>query len=48
MTNEMHPSPEKLKLESLTVGYHGVPLISDISLSLQKGEIVTLIGPNGS
>lgn len=34
--------------ESLTVGYNGKPLISDISLNLQKGEILTLIGPNGS
>lgn len=39
---------EKLKLDSLTVGYNGVPLISDITLSLGKGEIITLIGPNGS
>ena len=38
----------KLKLDSLTVGYNGVPLISDITLSLAKGEIMTLIGPNGS
>ena len=38
----------KLRLDSLTVGYNGVPLISDISLSLHKGEIITLIGPNGS
>lgn len=37
----------RLYTESLTVGYHGVPLISDISLSLKKGEIMTLIGPNG-
>ena len=41
-------SADKLKLDSLTVGYNGVPLISDIPLSLAKGEIVTLIGPNGS
>ena len=40
--------PAKLELESLTVGYHGVPLISDIAFSLAKGEILTLIGPNGS
>ena len=40
--------PAKLKLESLTVGYHGIPLISDIDLSLKRGEILTLIGPNGS
>ncbi len=38
----------KLRLESLTVGYNGVPLISDINLSLNKGEIMTLIGPNGA
>lgn len=34
--------------DSLTVGYNGRALISDISLNLQKGEILTLIGPNGS
>ncbi len=39
---------EKLKTESLTVGYNGVPLISDIALSVKKGEILTLIGPNGA
>ena len=32
----------KLKLDSLTVGYNGIPLISDITLSLAKGEIMTL------
>lgn len=39
---------DKLRLDSLTVGYNGIPLISDISLSLARGEIMTLIGPNGS
>lgn len=34
--------------EGLSVGYNGRALISDISLNLQKGEILTLIGPNGS
>ena len=33
--------------EGLTVGYHGVPLIKNIKISLKKGEILTLIGPNG-
>ena len=32
----------------MTVGYHGIPLIKDISLALDEGEIVTLIGPNGA
>ena len=43
MTNNIYFSTE-----SLTVGYNGKALISDISLHLQKGEILTLIGPNGS
>ncbi|MBQ8663065.1 MAG: ABC transporter ATP-binding protein [Eubacterium sp.] len=34
--------------KDLAVGYHGKPLIHDISVSIEKGEIVTLIGPNGS
>lgn len=29
--------------EGLTVGYHGVPLIKNIKISLKKGEILTLI-----
>ncbi len=38
----------RLSTEGLTVGYNGVPLISDIALSAARGEIITLIGPNGS
>lgn len=34
--------------DHLEVGYHGVPLIKEISFSLKKGEILTLIGPNGA
>ena len=48
MRDEKNRGVKKLEIENLTVGYHGVPLISDISISLEKGEIVTLIGPNGS
>ena len=35
-------------LDSLTVGYNGKPLISDIEIGINQGEIVTLIGPNGA
>ena len=33
--------------QKLSVGYNGVPLIRDIDLQIRRGEIVTLIGPNG-
>ena len=32
----------------LMVGYDGKPLIRDLSIAVEKGEILTLIGPNGS
>lgn len=34
--------------QNLTVGYDGRPLIRDITINVNKGEIVTLIGPNGA
>jgi len=34
--------------KDLSVGYDGKTLIHDISIGIEKGEIVTLIGPNGS
>lgn len=33
--------------EDLSVGYNGKPLISEIRMRVKKGEILTLIGPNG-
>ncbi len=35
------------EIRGLTVGYGRSPLIRDIDLRIEKGEIVTLIGPNG-
>ncbi|MCQ2451990.1 MAG: ATP-binding cassette domain-containing protein, partial [Oscillospiraceae bacterium] len=37
-----------LQTEKLNVGYNGKTLIHDISLSVKRGEIITLIGPNGA
>ena len=37
-----------LETKNLSVGYHGKPLIEEVSLCVQRGKIVTLIGPNGS
>lgn len=36
------------RTHGLTVGYDGKPLIRDITVNVEKGEIVTLIGPNGA
>ena len=47
MPDKYLPDP-KISTGDLTVGYGGVPLISDIALSASRGEIITLIGPNGS
>lgn len=48
MKNENNASPAGLRTDALSVGYNGKALISEISLSLARGEILTLIGPNGS
>ena len=37
-----------LTADCLTVGYRGKPIISDISMNIRRGSIVTLIGPNGA
>ena len=34
--------------EGYSVGYDGKPLIRQIEIGIQKGEILTLIGPNGN
>ncbi len=39
--------PEVLELESLSVGYAGRILVSELSLVLRPGEICGVIGPNG-
>lgn len=33
--------------EKMTVGYDGKPLIRDIEMCVKRGQILTLIGPNG-
>jgi len=37
-----------LKVSNLVAGYKGVPMIKGISFEVKQGEIVTLIGSNGS
>ena len=37
-----------LTVENLTVRYSGVPAVDDVSLSVDRGELVGIIGPNGA
>jgi len=37
-----------LKLDNVSAGYGGAPVIRDVSLTVGMGEVVTVIGPNGA
>ena len=37
-----------LEIESLRVGYGGVPVLHDVSLRVGAGELVAVVGPNGA
>lgn len=39
---------EILRIENLTTGYNGHTVLHDVSLSVQKGEVLAVIGQNGS
>ena len=34
-------------IDNITVGYDGRPLLRNVRLGVDRGEILTLIGPNG-
>ncbi len=40
--------PDGLVVENLAKSYHKRPVIRDVSLRLSRGEVVALLGPNGS
>ena len=37
-----------LEIEDLSAGYNGVPVVRNLSLHVDAGEIVALLGPNGA
>lgn len=41
-------SENVLKINHLTMQFGGVVAVNDLSLDVNKGEIVALIGPNGA
>lgn len=36
-----------LKFDSVSIGYHKVPLIKNLSVEIPAGSITTIVGPNG-
>ncbi|MDR1305012.1 MAG: metal ABC transporter ATP-binding protein [Verrucomicrobiales bacterium] len=44
----MNTSPSALEIRRLTVRYDGAPALDRVSLSVRRGEILSLIGPNGA
>jgi branched-chain amino acid transport system ATP-binding protein len=46
-TDSRRPDTGYLVVQGLTAGYGAAPIINDISLTVAKGEVVTVIGPNG-
>lgn len=37
-----------LRIEGLSAGYNGVPVVRDLDLVVSKGEVLALLGPNGA
>src|SRR3954467_7528774 len=37
-----------LQLEHLDAGYNGSPVVRDLTLQVDRGEVVALLGPNGA
>lgn len=37
-----------VEIQHLSFSYEGVPVLEDVSLTIQRGEFVALIGPNGA
>lgn len=47
MSSTTDPAPG-LRVDDLTVGYHGVPFVRNASLHVAPGELVAVLGPNGA
>ena len=48
MENNNKTPETVLKLENVTMQFGGVVAVNDLSMEVNKGEIVSLIGPNGA
>ena len=43
-----HSSAELIKLQDLAIGYNGQPILSGISLTIDRGSFTAILGANGS
>ena len=48
MSNAYLDAPVVLRVEKVTAGYGGSPIIEDVSLVVHKGKITAIVGPNGA
>ena len=37
-----------ISLNSVTIGYNSKIVLRDVDLTVNRGEIITIVGPNGS
>jgi branched-chain amino acid transport system ATP-binding protein len=49
-SNGQHLEPHEPLLEArgLAAGYHGHPVVRDVTMAVRVGEVVALLGPNGA
>jgi branched-chain amino acid transport system ATP-binding protein len=45
---EREGHPPVLRLDGVAAGYGGAAIVSDVSISVRPGEVVSVIGPNGA
>jgi ABC-type branched-subunit amino acid transport system ATPase component len=48
MSDAYLEAPVVLRVEKVTAGYGGSPIIEDVSLDVRKGKITAIVGPNGA
>ena len=39
---------EMLKVENLSVEFHGQKVVDNVNFAVKKGEVLAVVGPNGS
>ena len=48
MTGAKLDAPIVLRVENITAGYGGAPIIENVSIEVYKGKITAIVGPNGA